>query len=136
VPASLGARLPRRALLRGALDAVRAALPGADGYEIVARWDLLAGGVGLFVATAAVSPDALRALAEHLRARFAAAPDLVVQIFDDAAAARIVRAGSRSVGETPFAAARARQRATYQRSAARRLDRLTIHAQPPRIVDF
>ncbi len=134
---SAGRPVPRRALLDAVLSAVRAALPGADDYLVVERWPLPAGGVGLFVAIAPASDaDAIRRVAERLRARFADAPDLVVQVFDDAAAARVVRAGWRAVGEARFATARAHQRATYQRSAARRLDRLTIHVDPPRIVDF
>jgi hypothetical protein len=131
-------RVPRRALLREVLAAVRTVLPTtADEYEVVAQWALPAGGVGLFVAAPRAGDGAaLEALIARLRARYAAAPNLVVQVFDDADAARTVRAGARRVDEAAFAAALAHQRAGYQRSAARRVDRLTIHTGPPRIVDF
>ncbi|MCL5958688.1 MAG: hypothetical protein M1358_05105 [Chloroflexi bacterium] len=88
-------------------------------YEIVSRWPLLIGGEGLFLATKANPSGAeLEEVGNWLRQALGNKRNVVVQIFDDPGAARVVRTGSRIVGEVDFSAAMAHQRASYVKRAA------------------
>jgi cytochrome c biogenesis protein CcmG/thiol:disulfide interchange protein DsbE len=101
------------------------------GYQQVVQWSR-PDGEGLFVATGPdPSMDELRALGERLRAEFREQEDLVIMIFDDVGAAREVFRGSRLIGEEPFRAALAHQRAIYLKNVKRSEHKLTIYSPYP-----
>jgi len=144
-----GARRPsRRSLLKYALGSLGSlAAPAADvallrpkpaaAYQVIDRRALSSGGSGLFIAvTPGLTRAGLRALGEHLREEFQAQPNVVVEIFDDPDAARTVRAGSRMVGEERFAAARARQRASYRKNAQSAQHVFIMYDEPPETVRY
>lgn len=114
----------------------RARLPNSP-YVVVDRWPLLAGGEGLFIATrAGISSDELRELGALLRDELRHQKNVVVQVFDDASAAKVARTGSRIVGEPEFAAALARQKASYVKNAATGQHGLTIFSEPVEVVQL
>ena len=136
--------LPRRGLLTSVLagaGAVAATVmwgsrPRAAhgrGYQEVAWWRV-SGGEGRFIA---VGPDPtgdeLRALGEHLREEFRRLENAVVMVFDQPEAARLVRQGSKTIGEEPFKTAIHHQRAMYVKQPARNEHRLVIYDSYPRI---
>lgn len=141
-------RTSRRSLLKYALGTLGSlAAPSADvalspsrstaSYRVVDRRDLSGGGTGLFIAVApGLTGEGLKALGEQLRAEFHWQPNLAVEVFDDVEAARTVRAGSRVVGEEPFTAAKAHQRASYRKNARSGQDVLTIYGESPERVRY
>lgn len=146
--AAAGTRPSRRSLLKYALGSLGSlAAPGADvalwppkpaaAYQVIDRRELSGGGSGLFVAVpAGLTREGLRALGEQLREEFQGQSNVVVEIFDDAEAARTVRTGSRIVGETRFAAARAHQRASYRKNAKSGQHVLTLYGEPAETVRY
>lgn len=105
-------------------------------YQRVASWKI-PGGEGLFIAVPPnAGPEELRALGEQLRREFGDRRNMVVMVFDDAAAARDVREGSRYIGETRFQAALAHQRAMYLKDAALGKHVLTIFGDPPEVIRY
>lgn len=111
--------------------------PHDASYQIADRRELADGGVGLFIVVAAsTSSDDLRMLGERLREHFRSEPNVVAVVFDDADAAKAVRAGSRIVGEERFAAAKAHQRASYTKYSRTGKESLTIFGPNPEIVTF
>ena len=141
-------RTSRRSLLKYALGTLGSlAAPSADiaysptrstaPYKVVDKWDLSGGGSGLFIAVApGLTREGLKALGQQLRVAFDGQPNVVVEIFDNAEAARTVRTGSRTVGEEQFAAAMAHQRASYRKSARSGQDLLTIYGESPETVRY
>lgn len=106
-------------------------------YAVVDRWPLLARGQGLFIATKPnISVADLKELGARLRDEFRNEPNMVVQIFGDAAAAKDARTGSRIVGEPKFRAAIAHQKASYLKNAATGEHRLTILSEPQETVRY
>jgi hypothetical protein len=106
----------------------------ADGgeYRVIAQWEIAAGGKGLMIAISAHSaPEELRALGNRLHDKFHSVNNAAVMIFDDTAAAREVRKGSRNVDETRFQAALIHQRAMYLKSAGRGENSFTIYKSYP-----
>lgn len=117
----------RRSLLKYALGAlgsiaapasdVPSASPANRSYQVVDRRELSDGGLGLFIVVAqTTTKEELAGLAGQLRIDFGSSPSVVAEVFDDADAARTVRAGSRVVGEDRFRAAQAHQKASYHRT--------------------
>lgn len=106
-------------------------------YSVVDRWPLLRGGQGLFIAVRPnISKDELKELGTRLRHDFRNEPNMVVQIFDDAAAAKDARTGSRIVGEPKFRVAMAHQKASYLKDAETGQHDLTILSEPQEIVRY
>ena len=106
-------------------------------YAVVDRWPLSGGGQGLFIVTRPnINNAELKELGTQLRDEFRNEPNMVVQIFDDAAAAKDARAGSRIVGEPKFRAALAHQKASYLKNAATGQHSLTILSEPQQIVRY
>jgi hypothetical protein len=106
----------------------------ADGgeYQVIAEWQIAAGGKGLMIAISPHSaPEELRDLGKRFQDRFHGVDNAAVMIFDDAAAARLIRKGSRKVDETRFQAALIHQRAMYLKSASRGEDSFTIYESYP-----
>ncbi len=106
-------------------------------YALVDRWPLLGAGQGLFIATRPnISNAELKELGTRLRDEFRNEPNMVVQIFDDATAAKDARTGSRIIGESRFRAAMAHQKASYLKNAAAGQHSLTILSEPKEIVRY
>lgn len=100
-------------------------------YQVIDSWKLPIGGLGLFITTdKAPSRTSLDALSQSLQREYESQPNMVVSIFDDAAAARTVRKGSRVVGEDAFQAAMAHQVAFYVKDARIGRHTLTVHSEP------
>jgi hypothetical protein len=110
----------------------------ADGgdYQVIARWQIAAGGKGLMIA---ISPHSrvedLRALGRRFQDKFHTVDNVAVMVFDDAGAAQQVRRGSRRVAETQFQAALVHQRAMYLKSASRGEDSFTIYKSYPAVAE-
>jgi hypothetical protein len=106
-------------------------------YQVIHRWPLLSGGLGMFVAVEAnPSADRLRGLGEWLRGAFSNQQNMVVQIFDDAAAAAVVRTGSRLVAEEEFAAAMTHRRASYLKDTSTARHSLTILSDSVEVIEY
>jgi len=106
----------------------------ADGgeYQMIAEWPIAAGGKGSMIAISPhLAPEELRVLGKRLQDEFHDVDNAAVMIFDDAAAARQVRKGSRNIDETRFQAALIHQRAMYLKSADRGEDSFTIYQSYP-----
>ncbi len=103
---------------------------GAPARE-VARWRHPAG-EGRFIAIRArPTRTELLALGEVLRREYGQHDNIVVMVFDDPAAAREVRRGSKIIGEARFQAALAHQRAMYTKDRARGVHSFTIYQNYP-----
>lgn len=110
--------------------------PGSP-YEIVSHWPLSIDGEGLFLATKANPTSAeLSQVGDWLRVNFANKPNMVVQVFDDVAAARLVRTGSRVVSEADFSAAMAHQRASYVKRASNGRHLFAILSDPVTVIQY
>lgn len=108
----------------------------ADGgeYQVIAQWQVPAGGEGLIIAIGPnSSPEKLREVGHRLKKRFHRVDIVAVMIFDDANAARQVRRGSRVISETTFQAALVHQRAMYLKSTPRAEDSFTIYKTYPTV---
>lgn len=111
--------------------------PAGRLYQVVARWRLAAGGLGLFIATEGQpAKEQLKALGQGLRQGHQDQPNLVVMVFDDAEAARTVRKGSRVVGEEPFQAALGHQVAFYVKDSRAGRHSFTIYGEPQEVVQY
>ena len=101
-------------------------------YQVIADWQSAPDSRGLMIA---ISPhwarQDLRALGKQLQNKFHNVDNVVVMIFDDAAAARLIRKGSRTVTEKQFQRALLHQRAMYMKSSSRGEDSLTIYKSYP-----
>ncbi len=105
---------------------------GGGEYQVIAEWQNTARGKGLMIAISPHSTvEELRALGKRLKDKFHGVDNVAVMIFDDAAAARQVRKGSRNVDETRFQAALIHQRAMYLKSAGRGENSFTIYKSYP-----
>lgn len=103
------------------------------GFHVIARWPISGGGEGFIVAIGRdPSDEELRALGKRLEEEFGRLGEAVVMVFDDAAAARLVRQGSRIVGEKKFQKALLHQRAMYLKSSAGDEHSVTIYDTYPR----
>jgi hypothetical protein len=103
-------------------------------YQVIAEWQILAGGKGLIIAISPdYGPEELRGLGRRFRDRFGRLENAVVMVFDDAVAARQVRRGSRTMTEAEFQAALVHQRAMYLRSSPRGEDSFTIYKAYPTV---
>ena len=76
-------------------------------------------------------PENLRLLGQRLKDEFAHVDHAVVMVFDDAEAVRLVRQGSRIIGEKKFQRALLNQRAMYLKSSARDEHSFTIYDTYP-----
>ena len=137
---------PQRSLrifLMGGVGALGAALfartrwisADGQGYREVARWSV-PDGAGRFIAVGSDATERdLRALGEELRGESRNLENAVVMVFDDAAAAREARRGSRVIGEGRFQAALRHQRAMYVKRSAMGEHRLVIYRSYPEVLD-
>jgi len=110
----------------------------ADGgeYQVITEWQIAADGKGSMIAISPHSaPEELRALGKSLQDKFHNVDDVAVMVFDDAAAARQVRKGSRDVDEARFQSALIHQRAMYRKSAGRGENSFTIYKSYPVVAE-
>lgn len=112
--------------------------PAADGgeYQVITEWQIAAGSKGLMIAISPHSTvEELRSLGKRLQDKFQGVDNAAVMVFDDAAAAREVRKGSRTVDEARFQAALSHQRAIYLKSTSRGEDSFTIYKSYPVVAE-
>ena len=106
-------------------------------YRIVDRRSLPIGGLGLFVSVDKdLATGSLKAMGEKLSHEFRKQPNMVVNIFDDADAARIVKKGSRIVGEEQFKTAMDHQVASYIKDSRTGQHALTLHGPPKEVLHY
>ena len=105
---------------------------GREEYRVIADWQSTPDSRGLIIS---ISPHStwedLRGIGKRLHDKFHDVDNVAVMVFDDAAAARQIRRGSRYVDETRFQAALAHQQGMYLKSARRGKDDFTIYKPYP-----
>lgn len=127
----VGSALAGAAAVAATVSGLRPRLADGRGYQDIARWRIPGGEGWFIVVDGEPTLDDLRALGGQLRERFASVENAIVMVFDDPEAAREVRRGSRTIGETQFEAALRHQRAMYVKQSARGEHRFIVFEPYP-----